>query len=129
MVRLSIIADEDIQNFRLIEKACHLHAKYPETEIPAFITIWPKGNTSVHEKYTDDSNISTFIQHVVFAFHKLINDLGEIDSVERIREVTELHQTMILYIKQIFELISEQFVVAEELLIERYERFVHFGAG
>ncbi|MEK3720375.1 motility associated factor glycosyltransferase family protein [Paenibacillus sp. FSL H8-0034] len=120
MVHLSIIADKDIQNCRLIERACHLHAKYPETEIPAFITDLVIQNISAHQKYTDDTYISTFVQHVVFAFHKQINDLGEIDTVERIRDVTQLHLNMIMYIKRIFELVTEQFIAVEERLTERY---------
>ncbi|MEI7026249.1 motility associated factor glycosyltransferase family protein [Paenibacillus sp. y28] len=119
-LHMADMASEDIRSCRLVEKACLLREKYPETEIPAFIEALVHNNSSVYHKYTS-VNLTTFVQHLIFAYQKKINDLGEIHSVERLRAMTSLQHQMLQHLRDTARTVAEHFEEVEARLRMRFK--------
>lgn len=118
--KLLAVADEDLRSCRLIHSALSLHEKYPNTEIPSYIEALVLANGKLYENYMIEPVI-TFIQHIIFAFNKRMNDVGEIHSLERLNQLTVLQQQMIDYLRKTCELLTAHFVHVEEKLKQRME--------
>lgn len=117
--QLADAADEDIRNCQLVERACLLHEKYPGTVLPPFIETLFQKSANAFRKYAVDEFIVPFTQQIIFAMHKKINDVGEVDTVERLKSVTTLQGQMIRDIQQICRLVEQHFDLAEKRVISR----------
>ncbi|GMA61007.1 motility associated factor glycosyltransferase family protein [Alicyclobacillus fastidiosus] len=113
-------ANDDIQDCRLVELACQLKAKHPETEVPSFIEALVERSSVACEKFTD-VQIAPYTQHALFAFHKQINDLGEVDSVDSLYLATRLYRDMYECLKKICAVMTQQFDLAERHVIQKSE--------
>lgn len=118
-LQLAKSADDDIRNCQLVEKACLLHEKHPGMTLPPFVESLFQKNTDAFRKYAVDELIVPFTQQVIFAVHKKINDVGEVDSVERLKKVTELQRTMVEHLQKICYMVGQHFALAEQRIIGR----------
>jgi hypothetical protein len=106
-------AQEDIHHCKIVEKACALSEKYPGTELPPFVESLFHANTNAFLTYAVDETIVPFTQQLIFAAHKQINDIGEVDTVERVRRVTQVQRQMFEYLQKTCELVAEHFDLAK----------------
>ncbi|MBJ6359983.1 motility associated factor glycosyltransferase family protein [Paenibacillus sp. GCM10012307] len=112
-------AEEDLRSCRLIDKACSLHQSYPNTEIPAYIEALIRAQSDVYHNYTDP-DVSTYMQPLLFAYQKKINDLGEIDSMELLRQMNSLRSSMLQAITESCSLIARQLRQAGNRVVPRH---------
>ncbi|MCL6633467.1 MAG: DUF115 domain-containing protein [Alicyclobacillus herbarius] len=117
--QLAQAADEDIRTCRMVEKACYLQEKYPGTVLPPFIETLFQRNTNAFRKYAVDECIVPFTQQVIFAVHKQINDIGEVDTVERLENVSRLQRQMFESLQKICRLVARHFELAEDRINAR----------
>lgn len=103
---------EDIRRCKMVERACQLQLRQGG-RLPSFIENLVQKNTQAFRKYGSDEEIVTFTQQVIFAVHHQINTIGEIDSTERLLEVTRLQHRMFDYLKNICVHLVEHFGLAE----------------
>ncbi|SFK81307.1 Uncharacterized conserved protein [Paenibacillus sp. 1_12] len=115
------VANNDLRSCRIINNALLLHDKYPNTDIPSYIEALVNANGKLYEHYMIEPVI-TFIQHIIFAFNKQMNDIGEIHSKDRLKQLTDLQKQMIDYLRQTFERLTAHFGQVEETLQQRLER-------
>ncbi|GIM46470.1 hypothetical protein DNHGIG_20190 [Collibacillus ludicampi] len=119
--QLTIEADTDIRNCKLVQKACALQVKYAGS-LPAFVESLYNHNSHAFRKYGSNEEIVTFTQSIIFAFHKLINDIGEVDTVERLLKVTEIQQKMYEYLKETCLRLIQHFDLADRRIREQMEK-------
>ncbi|QQE78253.1 motility associated factor glycosyltransferase family protein [Alicyclobacillus sp. SO9] len=115
-------ADSDIHNCNLIERACKLQEKYPESSLPPFVEKLFQTNTAAFKKYAVDEQIVPFTQQVIFAIHKQINDVGEVDSVQRLKQVTGLQKQMFQYLQRTCHFVKNHFELAEQHLKQTFSK-------
>lgn len=108
-------ADTDIRNCKLVEKACEMQRKHAGA-LPAFVESLYNSNCNGFRKYGNQEEIVTFTQSIIFAAHKQINDIGEVDTVERLLKVTQIQRKMFEYLKETCHLLAQHFVFAESRL-------------
>ena len=116
--RLTVMADKYIRNCQLIERACILHEKYPNTVVPFIINTLHQQNTVAFQNYINQY-IAPFTQHVILALHKQINDVGEVNSVQRLHAVTKLYKRMFDYLQKICREMEQHFNLAEQRLMHQ----------
>lgn len=119
--QLAASADEDIRNCKLVEKACLLQEKYKGT-LPAFIESLYYKNTNGFRKFGIDEEIVTFTQSIIFAAHKQINDVGEVDTTERLLQVTRIQLKMFEDLKETCLQLLQHFDLAENRLKQAEEK-------
>ena len=71
----------------------------------------------------------TFTQSLIFACHKQINDVGEVDTVERLLKVTQIQRSMFEHLKGICLEMVKHFNLAENRLKRRIEKDDDSDAG
>lgn len=119
--QLAKAADEDIRNCKLVEKACVLQQKYSGS-LPSFIESIYQRNTNSFRKYGADEEIVTFTQSIIFAAHKQINDVGEVDTVERLLKITQIQRKMFEYLKETCLRLIEHFDLAKIRIQKQMEK-------
>ncbi|OFW76462.1 MAG: hypothetical protein A2201_06535 [Alicyclobacillus sp. RIFOXYA1_FULL_53_8] len=102
----------DIRRCKIVERACQLQLRQGG-RLPSFMDNLVQTNTQAFRKYGSDAEIVTFTQQVIFAIHHQITLIGEIDSVERLLEVTRLQHQMFDYLKNICVHLVAHFALAE----------------
>ncbi|GAA3399838.1 motility associated factor glycosyltransferase family protein [Paenibacillus hodogayensis] len=112
-------AAEDLLDCRLVDTMCRLHARQPDAPLPAFAESLLDRTSRAYWKYTRDADLSVYIQHIVFAFHQQINELGEIDTLARISELNGLNGRLLHTLRRLFATIGEQFEAAANRLRPR----------
>lgn len=109
---LASSVDEDIRRCKMVLRACELQRKHGGV-LPSFVESMVQTNTQAFRKYGSDEDIVTFTQQVIFAMHRQINSIGEIDTVDRLVEVTRLQRQMFEYLKNICIHLVAHFGLAE----------------
>ncbi|WDL95146.1 motility associated factor glycosyltransferase family protein [Alicyclobacillus sp. ALC3] len=112
-------AEADIRDCAMVERACALHERHSGVELPAFVESLFQKITNAFRVYAVDEDVVPFTQQLIFATHKRINDIGEVDSVERLRQVARLQRQMFEYLKKNCSLVAEHFDLARERLVKR----------
>lgn len=112
LLELVHVADEDIRRCKTVQRACALQRKHGGA-LPSFVEAMVQANTDAFRKYGSDEDIVTFTQQVIFATYKQINAVGEIDTIERLIQVTRLYLQMFEHLKNICLHLIAHFGLAE----------------